>query len=276
MDIRTKHMRMVVTALLIVHTLACLFPLVWLFCSAFKSNPEFFYNPGFLPQKFSPQNFSEAWTKGKFSDYFMNSVFYTAMTILLVDVVASLAAFTLAKIKSRFFTIIFLLIVVTVMIPAPGNFIQIFTVLQKFGMLGTRTGYVLVMTAISLPTSIFILKGFFESIPDEMVEAARIDGASTLRIWGRICMPLAMPAVATVSILTLLSVWNDYIMAAVIFSDQNMMPIQQGLLVFQGQYTTRYDLLIAATAIAIIPLIVVYTLFNRQVLQGVVDGAVKG
>jgi multiple sugar transport system permease protein/raffinose/stachyose/melibiose transport system permease protein len=263
-------------AILAIHALACMFPLVWLFCSAFKSNPEFFNNPGFIPTKFSPGNFANAWVKGRFGDYFINNVLYAAATVLLVDVVASLAAFSMAILKSKALAVAFLAMVATVLIPAPGSFIQIFTMLKSLGMLDTRAGYIMVMAAINLSVSVFILKGFFESVPSELVDAAKIDGASLFRVWWRVCMPIAMPAVATVSIFAMLSVWNDYIIAAVTFSTQKLMPIQQGLLTFQGQYQTRYDWLIAATAISIIPLIAFYVFFNKQVLQGVVEGAVKG
>ena len=162
------------------------------------------------------------------------------------------------------------------MIPAPGSFVQIFTQLQNLGLLNTRTGYIMVMIAANLPTSIFIMKGFFDSIPNEVIEAAKIDGASSIKIWSRIALPLSTPALATVSVLAMLSVWNEYIISAMAFSDQKLMPIQQGLMTFQGQYQTRYDYLIAATAISVIPLIIIYITLNKHVLQGATQGAVKG
>ncbi|MGL6202098.1 MAG: carbohydrate ABC transporter permease [Lachnospiraceae bacterium] len=276
MDIKSKTIKTFIIAILVIHAVACLCPIIWLFCSAFKSNPEFFNNPGFIPKSFSPQNFVNAWVNGKFSVYFLNSAFYTISTIVLVDIISALAAFSMAKLKFIFVNIVFMLIVVAILIPAPGSFIQIFMMLKNVGLLGTRLGYILVMTAVNIPISVFILKGFFESIPEEILDAAKIDGASIFMTWWRVCTPLAKPAIATVSIFTLLSIWNEYIIAAVTFSDQNLMPIQQGLLTFQGQYQTRYDLLIASTAISIIPVILVYIFFNKQVLQGVTEGAVKG
>ena len=132
------------------------------------------------------------------------------------------------------------------------------------------------MIAASLPTSIYIMKGFFEQIPNEIIEAAKMDGCSPIGTWARISLPMATPALATTGILATLSVWNEYIIAAITFSSQKLMPIQQGLMTFQGQYQTRYDLMIAATAITIIPLILAYIFLNKQVIQGASQGAVKG
>lgn len=276
MEIRNKNIRGLVIAFLALHALACLLPLIWLFTSSFKSNPEFFYNPGFIPKIFSPQNYSNAWIKGKFGNYFMNTVFYTVSTIIFVNIFASLAAYSMAKLKSLFVNIAYYLIIITIMIPAPGSFVQIFTQLQNLHLLNTRTGYIMVMIAANLPTSIFIMKGFFDSIPNEIVESAKMDGANSLKIWSKIALPLSTPALATVSVFTMLSVWNEYIISAITFSDQNLMPIQQGLLTFQGQYQTRYDYLVAATAITVIPMIAAYIILNKQVLQGATQGAVKG
>jgi len=276
MEIRNKKIRGVLIAILAFHAIMCLLPLIWLFASSFKSNPEFFNNPGFIPDKFSPQNYSNAWVKGEFGTYFKNTIIYTVATVIFVNIFASLASYSMAKLKSKFVNIVYYVIIITIMIPAPGSFVQIFTQLQNLGLLNTRTGYIMVMIAANLPTSIFIMKGFFDSIPNEVIEAAKIDGASSIKIWSRIALPLSTPALATVSVLAMLSVWNEYIISAMAFSDQKLMPIQQGLMTFQGQYQTRYDYLIAATAISVIPLIIIYITLNKHVLQGATQGAVKG
>lgn len=276
MEIRTKGIRRIVQVLLIFHAIACLFPLVWLFTSSFKSNPEFFYNPGLIPTKFSPENYINSWTEGEFGQYFLNSVLYTVVTIVLVIVLSSLAAYAFTKFQFKGAMVIFAVIVATIMIPLPGSFIQIYAILKSLGLLNSRIGYIFVLTAANLPTSIFIMKGFYEQIPNEIIESAKMDGASPLRIWRSISLPLAMPAISTVGILTMLSAWNEYIIAAVSFSSQELMPIQQGLMNFQGQYQTRYDLMMAATMITVLPLIIAYIFLNKQVLQGVSQGAVKG
>lgn len=276
MQIRSKKAKVIVQFLLIIQSIISIFPLIWLFTSSFKSNPEFFTNPGFIPKNFSPQNFSDAWVNGEFSTYFFNSVFYVVCSVVLVLIISSIAAYTFAKLRFKGVMIIFGIIIAAIMIPMPGSFIQIYSILKSIGLLNSRLGYILVMVAANLPTSIFIMKGFFDQIPDEIIEAAKMDGASPLRIWFQISLPMATPALATVGILSTLSVWNEYIIAAITFSDQSLMPIQQGLMMFQGQYQTRYDLMIAATAITIIPVIVAYIILNKQVIQGATQGAVKG
>lgn len=276
MEIRSKTGKIFVQLLLIVHCLMCLFPLAWLFVSSFKSNPEFFYNPGFIVQDFSPENYINAWVDGEFGNYFLNSIFYTVVSVLGVLIISSLAAYSFTKLRFKGSMIIFSIIVATIMIPLPGSFIQIYSILQSLELLNTRIGYILVMIAASLPTSIFIMKGFFEQIPNEIIEAAKIDGSSPISIWARISLPMATPALATTGILSTLSVWNEYIIAAITFSSQKLMPIQQGLMTFQGQYQSRYDLMIAAIAITIIPLILAYAFLNKQVIQGAAQGAIKG
>ena len=131
MEIRSKTGKVLVQFFLIVHCLMCLFPLVWLFTSSFKSNPEFFYNPGFIPQQFSPENYTNAWVDGEFGEYFLNSVFYTITSVVGVLVISSLAAYTFTKLRFRGSMIIFSIIIATIMIPLPGSFIQIYSILQS-------------------------------------------------------------------------------------------------------------------------------------------------
>jgi len=162
------------------------------------------------------------------------------------------------------------------LIPIPGSFIPLYVLLVKLGIQNTRIGYILPMINSGLPVAIFILKGFFEKIPKELEEAAIMDGCNRFQIYYKIMFPLAMPAISTIIIFNTLSAWNEYILAAVNFTNPNLMPIQQGLLVFQGQYFTRYELLMAANVITTLPIILVYLALQKYIIKGITAGAING
>ena len=132
------------------------------------------------------------------------------------------------------------------------------------------------MVATALPVSIFILKSFFDELSREIEEAAIIDGAASFRIYWSLLLPIARPAIATIVILNTLSVWNEFMLALVLFSETKLMPIQMGLSVFVGQYTTQYELLMAATSLMVLPVILVYIAMQKQFIAGITSGAIKG
>ena len=253
------------------------FPLVWMFATSLKQKNEIFTNPGLIPRNaLNFGNYAEAWTVGGFSRYTMNSAFYTVVVVTGVVLVSSLAAYGISRLEMAGKKAIYLGFMATLMIPIPGSFISLYIVASHLGIANTRIGYILPMIATALPVSIFILKTFFDEMSREIEEAAVIDGASSFRIYWRLMLPIARPAIATVVIFNTLSVWNEFMLALVLFSDNKLMPIQMGLSVFVGQYTTQYELLMAASTIMVLPVILVYLAMQKQFIQGITSGAIKG
>jgi ABC-type sugar transport system, permease component len=271
-----KMMKWLREVALFIVALLCIFPILWMISTALKGTQEAFTSYNLIPKTFRFQNFSEAWSQADFGIYFLNSSIYTVTVMFGGWIVAMLGAYGFARLTIPGKKIIFYILIGSLMVPIPGSFIPLYLLMNKYHLTGTRLGYMLPLISGGLATSIFILKSFFESIPKEYEEAARIDGCSKLGIFARIMVPLSRPASATVLIFAALATWNDYLWALIMFSQKELMPIQVGLRVFQGQYFTRYEMLMAGTTIAAIPAIILYLVFQRSVISGIMAGGVKG
>jgi len=162
------------------------------------------------------------------------------------------------------------------MIPIPGAFVALYILLVKLNLVNTRLGYILPQINIGLSLAIYLLKTFFDEIPKEIEDSAMVDGCSTLGIWWHIALPLAKPAIAVIAIFNALAVWNEYILAMIILQDKAKMPLQRGLMIFQGAHFTEYPLLMAGITLTVIPIVVVYLFMQRYIIEGITAGAVKG
>lgn len=267
--------RMFIQIFLMIVALACIFPLLWMISTSLKTRSEVYTNPSLIPQGFHLDNYIKAWVYAKMSVYFSNTVLYTVVIVFGVVAVATLASYAFARLKFPLKNTLYLSFIATIMIPIPGSFIPIYVLLVKLGIQNTRIGYILPMINAGLATAIFILRAFFEGIPKELEDSAVIDGCGKFKIYLRIVIPLSIPAISTIIIFNALGAWNEYLLPSVVFSDINLMPIQQGLFVFRGQYFTQYELLMAGTVISTIPIILLYLALNRQVLNGITSGAIK-
>lgn len=268
--------RVLLHVALAVWGLASVIPLVWMMSASLQTNAEIYGGVHLIPT--SPQwgNFVRAWQQSSFSVYFVNSVIYTVAVVAGTVLLASLSAYAFARMRFPGKRALYGALLVFLFIPIPGAFIPLYLVLAKLHLLDTQLGYILPMINGSLPVAMFILRGFFEQLPKELEEAAFIDGASRVQVFTKIAFPLARPAVATVVILTVLGVWNEYVLASVVFSNQALLPLQVGLLAFQGSYFSQYGLMMAATTITTLPIVIVYLLFQKNIIRGVMAGAVKG
>ncbi len=261
---------------LLVVALFCLFPIVWMLSTSLKGTQEAFTSYSIIPHTWRFSNYTMAWGQANFGVYFFNSLIYTLTVMVGVWVIATMGAYGFARLRMPGKNGIFYILVGSLMIPIPGSFIPLYLLMNYYHLTGTRLGYVLPMISAGLATSIFILKSFFETVPKEFEEAATIDGCTKFGVFSRIMVPLSRPAWTTVLIFTALSTWNDYLWALIMFNRKELMPIQVGLRVFQGQYFTRYEMLMAGTAIAAIPVIVLYIFFQKSIVSGVMSGGIKG
>jgi raffinose/stachyose/melibiose transport system permease protein len=256
--------------------LSCIFPLVWMFSSALKTQATVFTDMSLLPSNPQFVNFAQAWTQGKFGVYFLNSVFYTSMCVVGVLLISSLAAFAFARFKFPGKDIIYYLFLATIMIPVPGAIVALYVLINKLGLIDTRLGYMLPQINGGLALGMFILKPFFERIPKDLEDAARIDGCGRLGIWWHVALPLAKPALAVVALFTALNVWNEFILAQLVLQRESLMPLQLGLVKFWGGNITEYPLLMAGMTLSVVPIIIAYIFLQRHIIAGVTAGAVKG
>ncbi|MCD6093961.1 MAG: carbohydrate ABC transporter permease [Candidatus Omnitrophica bacterium] len=255
---------------------ACIFPLLWMISSSLKTQSTIFSDMSLFVLRPSWQNYITAWVKGNFGIYFLNSVFYTVTIVGGIVLVSSLAAYAFARLEFPFKNFLFLLLLAPMMIPIPGGFVALYVLLNKMHLINTRIGYILPQINAGLAMSIFLLKSFFEKIPRDLEDSARIDGCSRLGIYWHLCLPLAKPALAIVVIYNTLYVWNEYLLAMLILSDKSLMPLTRGLMIFRGEHVTQYPILMAGMCIATIPIIFLYLLMQKHIIKGVMAGAVKG
>lgn len=261
---------------LILWGIAAVLPLIWMFSASLQTNQEIYSGIHLIPKSLNFQNYIRAWTQAKFSTYFGNSVFYTVTIVAGTVIVSSMAAYAFARLRFPAKNLIYFAFLIFLFIPIPGSFIPLYVLLVKLKIVDTRIGYILPMIQSNLAVSIFILRSFFEDIPKEIEESAYIDGANRLQIYWRIAMPLANPAIATIIIFTALGVWNEFLLALIVFSDQGLMPLQVGIMTFQGTFFSQYALMMAATSITTIPAIIVYVFFQKSIIKGIMAGALKG
>jgi multiple sugar transport system permease protein/raffinose/stachyose/melibiose transport system permease protein len=255
---------------------SCIVPLGWMVSSSLKTQETIFQDMSLIPREFHFQNYILAWKEGGFGRYFLNSIIYTVSVVIGIIIVASLAAYAFSRLRFPGRKILFLMFMAAMMIPIPGSFVALYVLLNKLHLRNTAFGYILCMISVGLSTSIFLLKTFFDKLPRELEDAARIDGASKLGIWWHVALPLARPVLAVVVVFNALNVWNEYVLAMIIFDSKNLMPLQRALMVFQGEFLTNYPLLMAGLTITALPIILVYLLMQKYIVKGVTDGATFG
>lgn len=261
---------------LILVAVTCIFPLIWMVGSALKTQATVFSDMSIIPLKPVWSNFYYAWTKGGFGLYFLNSIIYTVTVVFGIVIVSSLAAFAFSRLHFPGRNLLFYIFLAAMMIPLPGSFVPLYVLMTRLHLVNTRIGYILCMINVGLSFSIYLLKTFFDKIPPALEEAARIDGCSRLGIWWNVALPLAKPAIAVIVIFNSLNVWNEYILATLIFSSKSLMPLQRGLMIFQGTHITQYPFLMAGMTITVVPIILVYLVMQKHIIKGITAGAIVG
>jgi raffinose/stachyose/melibiose transport system permease protein len=256
--------------------LSCLFPLVWMINASFKSEAEFRTDSGLKVAKgFDLENYKAAIFEGNLGYNFVNSVFYTFVTVTLIVLISSLAAFGFSRLQFPFKNAIFFMFLAAMAIPLPAGFVPVYILLNKLHLVN-RTGYVLAMTNMGLSLSIYLLKTFFDQLPHDLEDAARIDGCSRLQIWWNVALPLVAPALAVVIIFNALTVWNEFVLASLMFTEDKLMPLQVGLMEFYNRNIIQHTLLMASLTIAAVPIILLYLKMQKQIIKGLTAGAVVG
>ena len=255
--------------------LAFFFPFVWMALSALKPTEKIFSEPWSLPGHLTLGPFEDAFFKAQLQVYFKNSILVTVFTVIGNVMVASLAGYALARWRFRGQNIILALFLVGLILPLQAYLIPLRVIVEELGLYNTRLALILSYIAMQLPIGIYILRAFFLSLPKELGESASIDGASSIRIFFSIYFPLAVPAVASVAIITALGSWNEFLLAFLFIQDDSLRTISTGLLVFQGMHTTDYQLLFAGLTLVSAPLILVYLMAQRFMIEGLTAGALK-
>jgi len=254
---------------LILVSVSCLFPLLWMVGSSLKTQATVFSDMSIIPRQMHFENFIRAWVDGGFGRYFLNSLFYTIAVVMGIVFISSLAAFAFSRLRFPGKNAFFIMFLAAMMIPLPGSFVPLYVLMVKLNLVNTRLGYVLCLINVGLSFSIFLLKTFLDKMPKELEDAARIDGCNRLGIYRHVALPFVKPALAVVVIFSALNVWNEYVLALIIFNSKNLMPLQRALMVFRGEFLTNYPLLMAGLTIAALPIIIVYLFMQKYIVKGV-------
>ncbi len=250
------------------------FPLIWLVLTSIRPANTVF-SGGIWPSSVTFDAYLRAWSATDFGLHFLNSLWITLATVLGVVVFASLAGYAFAKLRFPFKNVIYVLLLATLMMPSTSLIIPLYLQLKSFGLLNTQLGLLVLYVSSSAPFSMFLMRAFFETLPDELVQAARIDGAGEFQIFWRIVLPLARPGLATVVIFQFLQTWNEFIYANTVLQNTDELPLQPVLFGLVGQYQTDWPTLCAGLTMSIVPVILVYVWMQRHFVAGMTLGAVK-
>ncbi|MER7586602.1 carbohydrate ABC transporter permease [Micromonospora sp. NPDC127501] len=253
-------------------------PILWTFLAAFKNTSEIFSSPWTLPAELRWENFSRAWTKAHVGRYFLNSVIVVSCSTFLTMLLGSMAAYVLARYKFWGNRAVYFLFVSGLAFPVFLALVPLFFVVKNLGLLDTHTGVVLVYSAYSLPFTVFFLAAFFKTLPSSVAEAGMIDGCGHTRLFFQVMMPMAKPGLISVTIFNIIGQWAQYQLPLVLLSNaKDKWVLTQGIadISVNAGYEADWSGLFAALTIAILPMIIVYAVFQRQIQAGLTSGAVK-
>jgi ABC-type glycerol-3-phosphate transport system permease component len=250
-------------------------PFAWVSVMSLRTTPEISADPYGLPEKLHWDKFLTAWTTSHYGTYFWNSTLVVVSAVAILTVLGAMAAHCFARYRFRGNRFLYFLIFTAIIFPPQVTIISLFQVLVKYGLFNTRTGLALVYVSVQLPLTMYILESFFAQIPQELYEAAKIDGCSDYNIFWRLTLPIGVPAIATTIILNFISLWNEFLYAVVLITDEEMRTLPLGIQKFMGDQMQDIGMIATGLMIAIVPVIVVYALFSEKLIRGMTAGAVK-
>ena len=264
-----------VLIVLTVHVLMVIFPFVWMIYSTFKTNKEFMRSVWSFPESFTLDAYIGAWSGGALGTYTMNSLWIMAGATIITVAAATLAGYALAVYRPKWMAGMELGMTAAMAIPAYVALVPLVVLLRSLGLLDTHLGVILPTAAFNIPVTIFIMRAFFGTLPRDLFDAARIDGASEWAIFRRIALPIARPAMFTAGIVNMIWVWNDFLFPVVFINNPARKTLPVGLTDFVGEHITNYPVMLAAILIAAIAPLILFVFFERQITAALLGGAVK-
>lgn len=265
------------TIILTLVALLWISPLVLLVITALRPLSDFVANgPLAWPQEWTLQNFADAWGVGNFATTYRNSGFLLILKVPLGVLISAMLAFALAKLRLRFGAAIMFAVFLGLTIPIYITIVPVFILLRSMGATDSVPGLVGPYLAFGIPFEVLVLQSFFRQLPDELIEAAKMDGAGPWRIFFTLVLPLSTPALVTVLILDAVATWNEFLFALILLSSDAHKTIPVGLLNFQGQFANNNTGLAAGILIAVVPILIAYIFLQRWIVGGLTAGATKG
>ncbi|MBQ8006607.1 MAG: carbohydrate ABC transporter permease [Lachnospiraceae bacterium] len=273
---QAKIVSTLIYVFLILLAIIYIVPLLWVLITSLKNDSTLMLSPWAMPAKLEWSNYEFAWTKGHLGTAMLNSLIVCGSTLVISMVFGSMAAFAIAKLRWKLSKLTMYYFLIGMMIPIHTILIPLFVQFSGWGMSNTLMGIIIPYITFSLPITIYIMVGFFEGIPNELFEAACIDGCSVYKMFGTVAIPLAKTGFMVTGLMSFVSNWNELLVAMVFISKEAKKTLPVSLTKFVGPYHTNYCQMFAAIMIAIIPTIIAYVAFANQIVEGLTAGAVKG
>ncbi len=268
--------QILINLFMVVFSITCLFPLIWMFYSSLKTQKEFSLDIISLPKILHFENFIEAIKVGRMHMFFGNSLFNSVISVVLIIIIGFVIAYFLSRYNFKMRNLIYVLFLFGMLVPVHSLLIPLFIQFKVLWLLDKRFTLILPYVAFGLPMAIFLFESFIKSVPVEIEEAAYLDGSSTSTIIFKIVLPVCRPVLSTILILSFLNSWNEFPFALILLRKQSLKTIPIGLSNFNGAYSVNYPQLMAAMVIAVLPVIIIYLLASKRIIEGMTAGSVKG
>jgi raffinose/stachyose/melibiose transport system permease protein len=261
---------------LILYTIIALFPVFLVLVNSFKERRAIFRTPYALPgpETFDPVGYETVFARANFPNYFLNSIIVTVVALILIFIAGTMAAHALSEYKFPGNAFLGLYLSLGIMIPIRLGTVSILRLVKDIGLIDSLLALILVYAAMGLPLAIFVLSQFMRQIPRDLKDAARVDGASEYRIYWMI-LPLIRPAIGTVLVFNMIPIWNDLWFPLILTPSEAVKTVTLGAQIFLGQYVNDWNAVLASLSLAAIPVVILYVIFSRQLIQGLTSGAVK-
>ena len=274
--IREKIRNLYLHIILIIAAVVFIYPIFWVFMASLKTGQELYQTPWNLPKQPTILNYANAWTMAHLGRAFINSGIITIASVTIILVVSIFAAFPISHMKFKGRRLIYFVILLGIMIPVESLIIPLFITLKTFNFLNTYFGVIFPYAAVGVPFTLFILVNFFKDIPRELKDAALIDGATDFQFLWRIIVPLSVPAIIGVGIFQGSLIWNELIVSLTVLQNEKLFTIPLTLATFLRRFVREWSLTFSTLSLSMIPIVVIYIIFNRQYVKGMTVGAVKG
>ena len=250
-------------------------PFFWVATMSMRTTTDIMHNHFALPTIWHWEKFPEAWFNSNYNIYFTNSLLVVVSAVAILTIVGAMAAHCFARYRFRLNRVLYFLIFSTIILPPQITIIALFQILVQYGLYNSLVGLTLVYVSIQLPLTIYILESFFARIPTDLFDAARIDGYSEWEIFWRVSLPIAMPALSTIVILNTILLWNEFLYAVVLITDESNRTLPLGIQRFMGDQLEDVGMIATGLMIAIVPVVLIYIFFSEKLIQGMTAGAVK-
>jgi len=261
----------------IIFTILAVYPIFWLVVNSFKTTQEYMLTSKLtLPSRWFYQNYAIAWRDANFTVLTLNSILYTSVSVVSIIFLSFMVGFAFAKLPSKITPYLHGSFIIGILITLQCIMVPLFMMIRAVGLYNSRLGVLIPYIGIGLPMAVYLATEYIKSIPDEVVESARIDGAKYLSIFSKIILPMAAPVATTVAILTTTSIWNEFMLINILISSDRYKSLPVGINMFSGSLATDYGKQFAALVIGMTPMVIFYLIFRKQITKGVSAGAVKG